>query len=765
MAKITLQDITDRQVSSNVTVINANSDLVSDAIENTLSRDGTSPNEMEANLDMNSHRILNLPAPVDDTEPIRLIDLENFTAATGGSSDLPFAMLETFNAVGDGVTDDAAAIAAALSYAAAFGARILGTPGKTYRIATGIFVSTNEDSASIIFDLNGSTLFVDDATGLVGLSVSGEDTAFLTTTLSVEPIRGATNLTLTSVTGIQQGDLIEILSPALSSGTITVYHHYVVSEVDGNQVWIEGTVAADINAAQVTADGKVGAISVKAYRLSSTFQIMNGTINAVDTEGVNSSLVIGYYHHVLVDNIIFTGHTRNQCHIQWCGFANVRDCSFRDYGYLEKDQGYVNPSSAPDSQGFGYGIITSRVYQVFVSNCRGGKGWHMYDASRGTMNAVVENCFLMRASFGVSTHESAWHFNVINCVFEGGNGVIGSRCVYLTVKGCIFRNMLEQSVTYSGDVQEVRIYDCLFNTGFTTGTQSTVYQAATGTAKAGTTSSGWTRVFEMVGCTHLGVARVHAGFYGTGRLLLKNNVLADGAYLAFLYSMFETLVEGNSFGAATGNITLSVYVTGVEAPVVTIQNNTHKGGFSTALTAFISVVQGDPVLTVYNNVASADNFLRFQDTTAGCLNFIGNINHQSTGRLFLGAATNTVTNCYNNVWSATTIQSGGVLVTAGANNNSLLVPAYNVVATNAAFTIFPFTAPSGNVLHTGTLTADRLVTLSTTFAYPGFKHKIVRTGSGAFNLDVGGLKNLVQNTWCEVTYNGSAWYLSGYGAL
>lgn len=53
--------------------------------ENTLSRDGTGPNEMEANLDMNGHRILNLPAPNTDFEPLRKIDVIGGLEVTIGS--------------------------------------------------------------------------------------------------------------------------------------------------------------------------------------------------------------------------------------------------------------------------------------------------------------------------------------------------------------------------------------------------------------------------------------------------------------------------------------------------------------------------------------------------------------------------------------------------------------------------------------------------------------------------------------------------------
>lgn len=48
-----------------------------DAFDVTLSRDGTGPNEMLATLDMNSNRIINLPAPVDDNDPARLQDLKD----------------------------------------------------------------------------------------------------------------------------------------------------------------------------------------------------------------------------------------------------------------------------------------------------------------------------------------------------------------------------------------------------------------------------------------------------------------------------------------------------------------------------------------------------------------------------------------------------------------------------------------------------------------------------------------------------------------
>lgn len=70
-----LSSLTNEQ--SAVQAINDNNERIEEAFDNTLSRDGSSPNEMEAPLDMNSNRILNLPAPSSNLEPVRLQDIED----------------------------------------------------------------------------------------------------------------------------------------------------------------------------------------------------------------------------------------------------------------------------------------------------------------------------------------------------------------------------------------------------------------------------------------------------------------------------------------------------------------------------------------------------------------------------------------------------------------------------------------------------------------------------------------------------------------
>lgn len=79
--KITLNQLSAlRNETVTFTAINANSTIIENAINNTISRDGTAPNQMQASLDMNSNHIINLPAPSSANDPIRFQDLSTLQA-------------------------------------------------------------------------------------------------------------------------------------------------------------------------------------------------------------------------------------------------------------------------------------------------------------------------------------------------------------------------------------------------------------------------------------------------------------------------------------------------------------------------------------------------------------------------------------------------------------------------------------------------------------------------------------------------------------
>ena len=88
MAKLTLNTIGSRYGS--IDALNDNFDSIENALENTLSRDGTTPNTMTANLDMNSQRVINLPDGTANSDAVTVRQLNAALAligtGTGGTS-------------------------------------------------------------------------------------------------------------------------------------------------------------------------------------------------------------------------------------------------------------------------------------------------------------------------------------------------------------------------------------------------------------------------------------------------------------------------------------------------------------------------------------------------------------------------------------------------------------------------------------------------------------------------------------------------------
>ena len=93
MAKLTLQDVANLQNESTVvTALKSNNDLTEIAMENTLSRDGLSPNHMLSDFDMNNYKIINLPDALTPQEPATYSQLTEAVTAVGGGAvlDAPY---------------------------------------------------------------------------------------------------------------------------------------------------------------------------------------------------------------------------------------------------------------------------------------------------------------------------------------------------------------------------------------------------------------------------------------------------------------------------------------------------------------------------------------------------------------------------------------------------------------------------------------------------------------------------------------------------
>jgi len=93
-----------KQDATTVPQINTELEKIELAIQDTLSRKGDTPNAMTAPLDMNGERLLNLPAPVADTDPLRKIDGEVYVTAAATSA---AEALASENAAAQSATDSA----------------------------------------------------------------------------------------------------------------------------------------------------------------------------------------------------------------------------------------------------------------------------------------------------------------------------------------------------------------------------------------------------------------------------------------------------------------------------------------------------------------------------------------------------------------------------------------------------------------------------------------------------------------------------------
>lgn len=117
MAKLVLSDLASlANQTSAITTINNNSAAIETAMENTLSRDGTAPNTMGASLDMNSNRILNLPAASAGTEPVRK---QEFTALVPDLTALAAAAAASATSSATSATNSATSASSSSSSASA----------------------------------------------------------------------------------------------------------------------------------------------------------------------------------------------------------------------------------------------------------------------------------------------------------------------------------------------------------------------------------------------------------------------------------------------------------------------------------------------------------------------------------------------------------------------------------------------------------------------------------------------------------------------
>lgn len=210
MTKVTLNNVGSLiEATTAATTINNNFGTIQTAFDNTLSRDGTSPNQMGSSLDMNSHNLINLPVATTSGEPVTF---EVFEAAVLGAGNVPAG----------GTTGQVLAKASNADYATAWTSESAELTAGTNITITGSSPVTVSTVASPTFTApvlgTPASATLTNATGLpvsTGISGLGAGVAtFLTTPTSANLASAVTNET-------GSGALVFGTSPTISAPTIS----------------------------------------------------------------------------------------------------------------------------------------------------------------------------------------------------------------------------------------------------------------------------------------------------------------------------------------------------------------------------------------------------------------------------------------------------------------------------------------------------------------------------------------------------------------
>lgn len=366
---------------------------------------------------------------------------------------------EDYGAVGNGEANDTDAVQKALQYACANGTSFRGSGG-IYKIIGAVNVN-HSVGRPVDIDWCGSTIVAENA----NIIIAGP-AAFLSTSLvdGAYPKIGDPKIKLASIVGIRQGDLIGITSSAMMHGTLPALHYYLVSEVDveNSEVYIEGTVCADINPTQINFTGPLPeavsqhGIFVTVSHLTPGITFKNANFIVTDTAGNRSTVSLGGHYRVTTTNLSFSGHTRNHLVFHYNGHTLSENIYVRDFGYINKNIGYANlpagsntsgspitnsPSTGDAGLSYGYGIALARNYSSVVRNLVAGHGWHASDVARGQMHILYDSVICARNGYGLKSHGGVWNATYINCELRGTSGMLVSGINNLTVSNCNFKSV------------------------------------------------------------------------------------------------------------------------------------------------------------------------------------------------------------------------------------------------------------------------------------------------------------------------------------
>lgn len=339
--------------------------------------------------------------------------------------------VKDFGAVGNGATDDTAAIQNAITIMSASGGGEIFFPKGVYKILgtlTGATkVSLRGVTGESILDFSSRVSYLstlDDGLFVYrGSAGSGAARTDSTTTLTANGLIGDTTLTLTDTTGLAIGDLIELSAgatgPWIDTAVVcTVGQLVEITSVDSpTQITIYPTLQDDYNVADAASIKKV--TPVEDITISGLTFIGKGRDVAVAGD---IGLAIFYGKNISIRDCIFRGVDQRSIHIVSSWNWVIEDCT------IEHD-----PKGANANVNYGVAYSSANTFgtvrRIFGRNMRHGiVSSHLsmalsYDYPGINRWITVEDCKLVNTWLGsIACHNDVEHLTI------RGNHSTG--CVY-----------------------------------------------------------------------------------------------------------------------------------------------------------------------------------------------------------------------------------------------------------------------------------------------------------------------------------------------
>ena len=279
-------------------------------------------------------------------------------AAHAAETPVNLAPLSRFDAKGDGVTDDSAALQRGADFVAANGnVTLVGEAGKVYVLRSGLVLR-----GDFRLDLHGAML---KPTGSVAHVIFREIPKTVDYPVLSGLDKGSTQLVLQSSAGLQVGSLVRLTTKALGGRLVPSYRN--LQAVVGNQVDLGAPLVYRYPSPTV----------LQKVLLQGEFSLKNGVVDGSAWSNATSVVWIGGYANVVIEGLTVqhaVGGTANWVIPQTNRYVRIRGSHFLDNSITVSGEA-INVWDAQsvdisdnEVRGNGFGITVMRADQVLIKN-------------------------------------------------------------------------------------------------------------------------------------------------------------------------------------------------------------------------------------------------------------------------------------------------------------------------------------------------------------------------------------------------------------